>query len=66
MGPSGPALDPLRAVLDFLGESVGVSDRLGTRPAPEDRVGSYSSDLVFNQKYGDYMGGKECRPELVW
>ncbi len=56
MGPSGLALDPVRAVLDFLGESVGLSNRMGTRPAPEDRVGSYSSDLVFKEKYGDYPG----------
>ena len=66
MGPSGPALDLLRAFLDVLGESVGMSNRMGTRPAPEDRVGSYSSDLVSNQKYGDYPGGGECRPKYVW
>jgi len=64
MGLSGPALDPLRAVLDFMGESVGVSNRMSSRPAPEDRVGSYISDLVSNQKYGDYPDGGSVGPNL--
>ncbi len=50
-GSSEPAIDPLRAVLDPLGESEGVSVRKDTRPAVAGDVGSCSSDLISSRGY---------------
>ncbi len=54
-----PAMEPLMADRDLLGESRGVSTRKGTRPAPAGHVGSYSLDLISSRSCGDYPGEGE-------
>jgi len=51
------ASDPLRDGLALRWESEGVSTQKSIRPSPADYVGSYSSDMVSNRRYGDYPGG---------
>ena len=51
------ASGPLQACLSLLWDSEGVITRRGIRSAPEDHVGSYSSDLVSNRRYAHYPGG---------
>jgi hypothetical protein len=57
MGPSGPAIDPPRAILYLLGDSEGLSIRMGIRPAVAGHVGSFSLDLTSKRGYGGYPGG---------
>jgi hypothetical protein len=58
------ARDPMRADLNLLGESGEVNYRMGTWPPLEEQVGSYSSDLVSSQSYGDNREEGSVGPNL--
>jgi hypothetical protein len=54
----------VHACLALLCESEGLSSRRGIRSAPQDHVGSYSSNLVSGRRYADYPGGGDVGPNL--